>query len=99
MAFSVGKWTQKTCERMVEKLFDRTELPFPDNKIEIFTDGNYDYTHVLPDYYVGTCVNYGQLIKIREKESADWYERPGVSQKKDEDWNVQLSCFNSTGIL
>ncbi|MDY6966887.1 MAG: hypothetical protein SVM80_13145 [Halobacteriota archaeon] len=52
---------------MIEKLFDRTELPFPDNKIEIFTDGNDDYTHVLPDYYVGTCVNYGQLIKIREK--------------------------------
>jgi len=25
---------------MIEKLFDRTELPFPDNKIEIFTDGN-----------------------------------------------------------
>jgi len=26
----------------MEDLFDRTELPFPDNKIEIFTDGNDD---------------------------------------------------------
>jgi hypothetical protein len=52
---------------MVEKLFDRTELPFPDNKIEIFTDGNDDYTHILPDYYADTCINYGKLVKIREK--------------------------------
>lgn len=52
---------------MVEKLFDRAELPFPDNKIEIFTDGNDDYTHVLSDYYADTCINYGQLIKIKEK--------------------------------
>ncbi len=67
VAFSVGKWTQETCNRMVEKLFDRTELPFPGKKIEVFTDGNDDYTHVLHDYYAYTCINYGQLIKIREK--------------------------------
>ncbi|CAD6490306.1 MAG: hypothetical protein KFBDDELM_00187 [Candidatus Argoarchaeum ethanivorans] len=30
---------------MIEKLFERTELPFPDDK---------------------TCIDYGQLIKIRE---------------------------------
>ena len=48
-------------------LFERTELPFPDNKIEIFTDGNDDYTHILSDYYADTCINYGQLIKIRDK--------------------------------
>jgi len=51
---------------MVENLFDRTRLPFPDNKIEIFTDGNDDYTYVLSDYYADTCINYGQLIKIKE---------------------------------
>jgi len=52
---------------MVDKLFDRTELPFPNNKIEIFSDGNDDYTYVLSDYYVHTCIQYGQLVKIREK--------------------------------
>ena len=25
---------------MLEKVYERVELPFPDNKIEIFTDGN-----------------------------------------------------------
>jgi hypothetical protein len=52
---------------MIEELFLRTALPLPDNKIEIFTDGNSYYTNVLQDYYPDTCINYGQLIKIREK--------------------------------
>ena len=45
VAFSVGKWTQKTCKSMIEQLFNRTKLPFPNNKMEVFTDGNDDYTH------------------------------------------------------
>jgi hypothetical protein len=67
VAFAVGKWTQETCREMIEKIYERTELPFPDNKIELFTDGNDDYEYVLPKYYAKTCINYGQLIKIREK--------------------------------
>jgi len=51
---------------MIEQLFSRTKLPFPNNKMEVFTDGNDDYTYVLPGYYADTCINYGQLIKIRE---------------------------------
>ncbi len=67
ISFSVGKWTQATCEKMIKQLFDRMELPSPDNKIEIFTDGNDDYTYILPKYFASTCVDYGQLVKIREK--------------------------------
>ena len=52
---------------MIEQLFSRTKLPVPNNKIEVFTDGNDDYTYVLPEYYADICINYGQLIKIREK--------------------------------
>lgn len=51
---------------MVEKLFCRTELPSPENKIEIFSDGNDDYEYILPEYYTESCINYGQIIKIRE---------------------------------
>ncbi len=35
--------------------------------MDIFTDGNDDYTYVLAKYYANTCINYGQLIKIKEK--------------------------------
>ncbi len=51
---------------MIEKLSERTEQPSPQTKMEVFTDGNDDYTYVLPDYYVDTCIDYGQLVKIRE---------------------------------
>ena len=46
---------------MFEQVFQRMKLPFPYNKIEFFTDGNDDYTYVLPEYYAETCMNYGQL--------------------------------------
>lgn len=66
IAYSVGKWTQETCREMIEKLYHRVELPFPDNKLEVFSDGNDDYEYVLPEYYAETCINYGQLIKVRK---------------------------------
>lgn len=66
MAFAVGKWTKETCDQMIEQVYSRMELPFPDNKIEIFTDGNRDYANLLLNYYADTCINYGQLVKIRE---------------------------------
>lgn len=51
---------------MIEKLFWRIKLPFPNNKIQIFSDGNDDYEYILPEYYADTCIDYGQVIKIRE---------------------------------
>jgi len=66
ISYAVGKWTQQTCDEMIEKLFHRVQLPLPGNKIQIFSDGNDDYTYVLPEYYPETCMDYGQLIKIRE---------------------------------
>lgn len=67
MSFAVGKWTQETCRLMIDKLYRRVELPFPNRRIQIFSDGNNDYEYVLPEYYANTCIDYGQLIKIREK--------------------------------
>ena len=52
---------------MIEKLFTRVELPYPKNKIQIFSDGNDDYVFTLPEYYAATCIDYGQIVKTREK--------------------------------
>ena len=51
---------------MIDKMYNRVQLPSPDDKIEIFSDGNSDYEYVLPEYYPNTCMVYGQLIKVRE---------------------------------
>jgi len=55
---------------MIGQLFSRTELLFPNNRIEIYSDGNDDYTHVLPEYYADTCINYGQLIIDQRKRES-----------------------------
>jgi IS1 family transposase len=67
VAYEIGKRTKITCEKLFKKVFDRLQLPFPDMKIEIFSDGHDDYTNTIPEYYAESCVDYGQLIKIREK--------------------------------
>lgn len=66
ISFSVGKWTQQTCREMIEQMFSRLELPLPNDRIEIYTDGNDDYSYVLPDYYADTCIDYGQMVKVRK---------------------------------
>jgi hypothetical protein len=66
VAYEIGKRTKKTCKKLFQKVFDRVQLPFPDMKIEIFSDGHDDYTNTIPEYYAETCVDYGQVIKKRE---------------------------------
>ncbi|HDS59369.1 MAG TPA: IS1 family transposase, partial [Thermoplasmatales archaeon] len=84
---------------MLEKLCDRAEPPCPDNKIEIFTDGNDDYTYVLPEYYDGTCINYGQLVKIREKGRVIDKERRIVYGTPDLEDIETTDVENFNGIL
>ena len=66
LAYSLGSRTRDVCRDMVESVFIRTKLPTTDNKIEIYSDGNDDYTAVLGEYYSENCLIYGQVIKIRE---------------------------------
>ncbi len=99
VAFSVGKWTQETCNRMMVKLFDRTEIPSPANKIELFTDGNDDYTHVLPDYYAENCINYGQLIKIKKKGRVVEKKKRIIYGNPDRENIETTNIENFNGIL
>ena len=67
LAYSLGSRTRDVCKDMVEQVFIRTQLPTPNNKIEVFSDGNDEYTAVLAEFYTESCLNYGQVIKIRER--------------------------------
>jgi hypothetical protein len=40
-------------------------------KIQIFSDGNDDYKTTISKYYAETCVDYGQIIKVRENGKVD----------------------------
>jgi IS1 family transposase len=99
VTFSVGKWAQETCDRMIETLFQRTVLPFPDNKIEIFTDGNDDYTYILWKYYTETCLNYAQLVKIRENGVVIRKEKRTIYGNPDPEDISTTDVENFNGII
>ncbi|HJH26230.1 MAG TPA: hypothetical protein C5S37_05510 [Methanophagales archaeon] len=84
---------------MIEKLSERTEHPSPHTKIEIFSDGNDDYTYVLPDYYADTCINYAQLVKIREKGKVIGKEKRTIYGKSDPTDIETTDIENFNGIL
>ena len=45
----------------------RVQPPTFTDRLKIFSDGNDDYTFVMPEFFRNDCINYGQLIKIRER--------------------------------
>ena len=67
LAFESGKRIESTCACMLDLFFDRMDLPYPENKISIYTDGNIQYTICLPKLYCEPCLNYGQVIKVKKK--------------------------------
>ena len=52
---------------MMNQLYERVTLPYPDEKLVIYSDGNDQYAKTLNDLYAPPCVNYGQIVKIRKK--------------------------------
>ncbi len=65
VAFAVGKWTQETCRQMIEQI-PRRFLPISGGEKAVFySDGNDDYTYVLPQFFPEEKLVYGQLIKIK----------------------------------
>ena len=67
-AFSVGKWIQEVCDELYEKVFEITEQPTYYNKISFCSDGNDQNENALLKFFNKDCINYGQVIKDKEKQ-------------------------------
>lgn len=92
VAFGVGKWDKNLLRTMFNKFEDYVQKPTEDNKLLVYSDGNDDYTTVLPEYYHKDSLCYGQKVKslkIKRKIYGDPLE-------DDIDTNTN-ECFN--GIL
>ena len=82
---------------MFNKFEDYVRQPTYKNKLRIYSDGNKDYTTVLPEYYNKDCLCYGQKIKSKDGKKII----PAIHRKvygnpnyKDIDTNHN-ECFNS----
>ena len=98
LAFAIGKWTNQTCSSMLGEFKKRIRYPKKGQRIEIFTDGNDDYTYALPRHFWTRRVNYAQLVKVRDangklirKEVKVVYGDPEV----DDVETVNVENFNS----
>lgn len=58
---------QETADGLIEEVKKRGKTPTEDEKATFFSDGNDQYTKALTEVFDPTTINYGQLIKIREK--------------------------------
>jgi len=66
LAFAIGKWTGQTCSEMIGGFKRSLRSPGREEKVEVFTDGNDDYTYAFPCFFKVKQLNYGQLVKIRD---------------------------------
>jgi len=66
IAHSGGKRTDATCDRFLDRVYERLRLPSSKVKILIVTDGNPQYASALADLYCEPCIDYGQVIKKKE---------------------------------
>ncbi len=99
LAHSVGKWTQSTCRKMLHKLKQRVRAPTAKKKLVLYSDGNSDYTRILPELFDTNHIRYGQVVKIRKNGRVVDKLKRGVYGKprhaKIETTNVE----NFNGIL
>ncbi len=84
---------------MLSVVAKRVQQPTKKRKLVLYTDGNDDYTYVLPTLFDTRYVRYGQLVKVREKGRVVDKIKHGIygkpRHKKIETTNVE----NYNGIL
>ena len=67
VAHSTGKRVQDTADELAEKIKKRGKKPTKDEKATVFSDGNDQYTNAIVKEFEITTINYGQIIKQRER--------------------------------
>jgi len=99
VAFAVGKWTQETCGRMAEQILKRFRPLRKGDRAVFYSDGNDDYTYVLPQFIPMENLVYGQLVKVREGGRVVWKMKRAVYGTPHEDDIETTDIENFGGIL
>ncbi len=59
-------WDKNLLRLMFNKFEDYVQQPDYKHKLQIYSDGNNDYTSVLVEYFNKDCLCYGQKIKSKD---------------------------------
>lgn len=68
VAHVVGKWNNETCNEFYELIKRRFRKPNKRHKLKIVSDGNEQNIGAIKNNFDEDCVEYSQVIKVREKQ-------------------------------
>ena len=68
VAHIVGKWNTETCSEFYSLLKKRIRKPTKRHKLKIVSDGNEQNIEAIKNNFDENCVEYSQVIKIRENQ-------------------------------
>jgi len=67
LAHATGKRQQEVADELIAKTKKRCKPPTKEKKVTFYSDGNDQYPKAILEYYDKKTINYGQIIKEREK--------------------------------
>jgi len=65
-AFTLGKRTTKTCRKFIKQFSKVIKTPTVNEKLLIYTDGNFDYKTTIKEVFDTNTVDYGLLVKVKK---------------------------------
>ena len=68
VAHVVGKWNNETCNEFYGVIKKRFRKPNKRHKLKIVSDGNEQNIEAIKNNFDEDCVEYSQVIKVREKQ-------------------------------
>ena len=68
VAHVVGKWNNETCNEFYELIRKRMRKPSKRHKLKIVSDGNEQNIEAIKNNFDENCVEYSQVIKVRENQ-------------------------------
>jgi hypothetical protein len=68
IAHVVGKWNEETCNEFYQNIKKRLRKPTEKHKLKIISDGNKQNIESIKNNFDETCVDYAQVIKLRENQ-------------------------------
>lgn len=74
---------------------DRIQKPTKENKLEAYSDGNFEYQIVFPEYFSEDVINYGQIIKIKKNGVVVGKEKRIIFGNPTFIETTNVECYNS----
>ena len=85
IAHAVGKWNEETCKEFYGLIKNRVRKPTRRHKLKIISDGNKQNIEEIKNNFDESCVDYAQVIKVRENQIVVALEKRNVFGKTNEE--------------